>query len=81
MPEIPYFDREQAPEELRTIYDSLVKEYGGSLPALYRVMFHSPEGTNAVRAFYTKALPSWKLDPKLHALSYILTAQLYDCTY
>jgi len=81
MSDLPYFDRESAPAELRDIYDLMVQDYGPQLPTVYKVMFHSPPATQAIRDFHAKVFPSWKLDRKLYALAYLKTTQLHDCTY
>jgi hypothetical protein len=81
MARIPYADKETLSEEDRSYYEAMEKAYGGSLPSIYKVMIHSPKGMEVVRAFYNQALPTWKLDSRLHALAHIKSSQLHDCTY
>jgi len=81
MARIPDARKELLPEAEREFYEAMEKEYGGTLPSVYKVMIHSPRGMEVVRSFYTRAIPSWQLDGRLHALAHIKTAQLHDCTY
>jgi hypothetical protein len=78
---ISYFNKETASDEIRSIYESMEKEFGGTMPTIYKVLIHSPEAMKAVRAFYTEAVPSWKLDKKFYALAYVKTSLLHNCHY
>lgn len=81
MARLPYVERDNVTEEDRGFYEEMAKAYGGALPGIYKVMIHSPKAMEVVRDFYVKALPTWKLDDRLHALAHIKTSQLHDCTY
>ncbi|MFQ5881210.1 MAG: carboxymuconolactone decarboxylase family protein [Candidatus Methylomirabilales bacterium] len=79
MARIPYVEKEQAPEEIRQIYENIEKARG-MVPNLLKLMAYSP---GLLRGFLglNTALPGAKVDPRLRELAYLKTSQVNGCHY
>ena len=76
---LPYVERDQAPPEVRTLYERL-QETRGRVLNIVKVMANHPRSLPAFVEWYA-TLSEGPLDPKLKQLAYVKVSQLNHCWY
>jgi uncharacterized peroxidase-related enzyme len=76
MARISLIEPEQAPPEVKEIYDKLLR---GKVGNVQKAMAHRPEALKSFLAFYASVGRS--LDRKLYELIYIRVSQINNCQY
>jgi len=80
MSRIPPLSREDAPDEIRAIYDKYLKERG-NVPNLFQVMARAPHLLTTLIDHYRAVMFSGKLPFKLKELLVVKVSQLNSCNY
>jgi AhpD family alkylhydroperoxidase len=70
----PELEREQAPEEIRALYD-VVEKLPGAPRLTSKVLAHSPAGLRLFLAV-TRAMTTLTLDPRLRELAFVAASRL-----
>jgi uncharacterized peroxidase-related enzyme len=72
-------EKEQAPENVRPVYDQVTKQVGHMLN-MFKTLAYSPEMLQGFLAL-NAALAKVELNPKYRELAYLKTSQLNQCAY
>ncbi len=79
MAELAYIANDDAPESVRSIYDSIEQKLG-MVPNIYRGMANSPDMFKRFMDF-SAGLQEIKLDAKLRELAYLTASRVNGCDY
>ncbi len=77
--QVPFVEREDATEDVKTIYDMVEANFGQVLN-LIKVLANSPGYLEGVMGLLG-ALEESELDDALRELAYLKTAQINECEY
>ena len=72
--------REQAPAELRRIYDN-IQESIGIMPNIFGVVAHFPAALKTLVPFYDAVMTKGVIAPKYKELAYLKTSSINACRY
>ncbi len=72
--------KEQAPDELKNIYDSIQEEIG-KVPNLFGVVARFPAALKTLVHFYDAVMSKGKIDARYKELAYLKTSNINDCRY
>lgn len=76
---LPYLEREQAPPEVQTVYDNLMKAMG-RVGNFFKLMAYHAKSLPPFMQWYP-TLREGALDVKLRQLAYVKASQLNGCKY
>jgi alkylhydroperoxidase family enzyme len=72
--------KDQAPGDLKTVYDDLTKRFG-RVPNIFAVMAHRPGVLKAFRPLYAAVMSGGTVEAKHKELAYLKTSLLNGCEY
>ncbi len=72
--------KDQAPEEVREIFDGMDAAIG-KMPNLFAVMARFPAGLKRFLPFYRAVMQKGRIPAKLKELAYLKTASINACQY
>jgi len=78
-PRLPYLERNQAPPEVQTVYDTLMRTVG-RVGNFFKLMAYHPKSLPPFLEWYP-TLREGALDIKLRQLAYVKASQLNGCKY
>jgi uncharacterized peroxidase-related enzyme len=80
MARISYVERDNAPDDIKAIYDNLEKKFG-VVPNVLKAMANSPELFRGFMPFLAAALGESKVSSGLKELAILTTTKLNGCNY
>ncbi|NIP31054.1 MAG: hypothetical protein GTO02_14995 [Candidatus Dadabacteria bacterium] len=80
MAKIAYVEKEQLPENLKPMYDTLQSKFG-VVPNVIKAMANSPELLGGFMPLLSAALGETKVSPDIKELAIITTSKLNGCGY
>lgn len=72
--------RENAPDDLKAVYDGLSKTFG-RVPNIFAVMAHRPGALKAFLPLYAAVMREGTVEPRYKELAYVKTSLLNGCEY
>lgn len=80
MAKIPYVEKENAPDDIKPIYENLEKQFG-LVPNVLKAMANSPELFKGFMPFLGAALGQSQVSSDLKELAIVTTTKLCGCSY
>lgn len=80
MPRVPPVDPEQAPDQIRRVYEEL-KKTKWRIPTMYRILAHHPEILRAHEDYFDAVMNRGVLDRRLKEKVAYKVAKLNSCAY
>jgi len=80
MARISYVEKENAPDDIKAIYDQVQGKLG-IVPNVLKAMANSPEMFKGFVPFLSASMGETQVDPKLKELAILTTAKINGCSY
>lgn len=73
--------KDKAPDDVKPLVDTLAKNFGGRVPAIFGTMAHRPGALKHFVPFYGAIMNEGSVEPQLKEFAYLKTSIINGCEY